>query len=56
MKYPNIFTVRNDIEQFGIWYTIHNYGLRRWWTIWCAYQMVKREQKATAEHAEWHYR
>jgi hypothetical protein len=33
---PSIFCVRQDIEHFGIWYALHRYGFRRWWTIWCA--------------------
>jgi hypothetical protein len=41
----NIFTVKQDIEKFGMWYALHRHGFRRWWTIWCATRMIKHNER-----------
>lgn len=46
----SVFDVKRDIENFGVWYAVHQRGIRAWWTIWVATRMIAREQCAVSAH------
>jgi hypothetical protein len=57
MGYVNVFEVKDSIDRFGIWYALWFHGTSRQalWTIFVAYQMLKRENDAQRAHADWYY-
>jgi hypothetical protein len=44
----NIFSVRGDIECYGLWYAIWRHGWRNGWTIFVAWRMAVRDARSRA--------
>lgn len=41
----NVFEVKENLFHWGFWYCVWFHGIENLWTIWCAYQMQKHEDK-----------
>lgn len=41
----NVFEVKENLLHWGFWYCVWFHGAENLWTIWCAYQMQKYEDK-----------
>jgi len=57
MSYYNVFEVKRNIEDFGVWYALwfNGFSKQSLWTIFVASRMLKRENDAQRAHADWHY-
>jgi hypothetical protein len=45
--YINVFDVKVNIHNYGVWYVLWFHGVSPYalWTIFVAYQLVKRDQR-----------
>lgn len=50
MGYVNVFEVKRNIEDFGVWYAIwfHGTSKQSLWTIFVATRMIRRDKKQFA--------
>jgi len=42
----NVFSVRESIEHFGVWYAVWMYGAGNLWTIFVATRMINKRKAA----------
>ena len=50
---PNVFAVKREIDDWGIWYSIWKNGWKNIWTIWVAVCINRHEVKLEKSDKRW---
>ena len=49
---PNVFAVKREIDDWGIWYAIWLNGWSNLWTIWVAVAITRHDKKLVEQQEE----